>query len=836
MVGAAGAGRRASGPALSRRAVLGVAGGALVGGSLTHLASPARSDPPLPGTGHGDAVGGPGEPNAALAALWWGDQRQVWTPVGWKDHLFRFNVLYDGTVLCEPGPAWSSKPNVEPYRDRNFQLGFVPWPDGIAPALPDRRFYPYREDMGFGVQGWDPAHAAPVLWTEHRLQEGLVLRQWIFAHIPGGGAVRTAVEPLYAWVRLSVEHVDERRAPASFPVAVRLSRRYLVHHAPYLFQDGVVLEARPELAPLEENRGELPHAETVPAGDGEIVYVLNQAGEVRLAAGPAEPGSVTFGPGANTGVFNLAVVLPGRRGARVDLLLPMLPQPRADFDAELAVGFDRALAEADAFWARPPGVASITTPERQVNELFLRSPAFAEVLAERSPENGLFTFLTASFSYDVLYSTPTSMVAHMFLDPLGWHEVVDRHLEVYRATQGAERAPGPAYPHHPGYLASPGYLRAYDWLSDHGAVLLSVATHALLSGDEDFVRRWRDPVVAGCEFLRDVCAITDHDGVRGLMPPGVANDELTIVQAISTQAWNYKGLTTAVRMLRACGHSRADEFAAFAHRFRETFVDAYRALCAAAPKWTAPDGSRHPVPPVSFTPKPDNIFHEAFMLDSGPLVLVWAGLLPADDELMSSCREYFRVGPNTRLYGVRANPIVRPVLVHEISSCEPCYSWNIVHSWQLGERGRFLEGMYSLLFGGISPQTFISNEHRHGVYGNLFTHPLLTWCVRAAVVDDEIAPDELHLLRLCPLAWISADTESAFERMATCFGPVTLRFRLDQNHVHGTTLDVSYRGAWRVRPEAVVVHAPPWPGLTTLRVNGVNHRVRPGHPVRLPPA
>ncbi|MCP2257830.1 hypothetical protein LX15_001516 [Streptoalloteichus tenebrarius] len=823
--------------------MLGAAGGALAGGALTHLApsaSPAPSADPLPPGGSGRSPGVPGEPNAALALLWWGEQRQVWTPIGWKDHLFRFNVLYDGTVLCEPGPAWAAKPNVEPYRDRNFQLGFVPWPNGIAPALPDRHYYLYREDMGVGLQGWDRAHVAPVLWTEHRLQEGLVFRQWMFAHIPGGKDVQTAVEPLYAWIRLSVEHVDERHAPASFPMAVRLSRRYVFHEAPYLFQDGVVLQARPERAPLEESRGELLHAQTSQVDDdgsggggGEVVHVLNQADEVRLVAGPAPAGSVVFGPGAADGIFNLAVTLPARRGARVDLLLPMLPTARADVDAELALGYDRALAEADAYWAPPRDVASITTPEPLVNEVFLRSPSFAEVIAERSPENGVPTFLTGSFAYDVLYTTPTSMVAHMFLDPLGWHEVVDRHLEVYRHTQGGERAPGPAYPQHPGYFASPGYLRAYDWLTDHGAVLLAVATHALLSGDEDFVARWREPVVAGCEFLRDVCAITDHEGVKGLMPPGVANDELTVVQAVSTQAWNYKGLTTAVRMLRRYGHPRAEEFAAFAERFRQTFVDAFRKLCAAAPTWTAPDGTRHPVPQVSFTPKPDNIFHEAFMLDSGPLVLVWAGLLPAGDELMASCREYFRVGPNTRLLGPRTNPIARPVLIHEISSCEPCYSWNIVHSWQLGERERFLEGMYSLLVAGISPHTFISNEHRHGVYGNLFTHPLLTWCVRLAVVDDEIAPDELHLLRLCPLAWVAADTETAFERIATLFGPVSLRFRLAPDH---RTLTVSYQGRWRTPPKAVAVHAPPVPGLTTMKINGHAHRVTPGQPVRLPPS
>ena len=42
------------------------------------------------------------EPDAALAAGWWPAQRNVWTPVGWKDHLFRFNVLYNGTVIAQP--------------------------------------------------------------------------------------------------------------------------------------------------------------------------------------------------------------------------------------------------------------------------------------------------------------------------------------------------------------------------------------------------------------------------------------------------------------------------------------------------------------------------------------------------------------------------------------------------------------------------------------------------------------------------------------------------------------------------------------------------------------
>src|SRR5689334_14990851 len=42
------------------------------------------------------------EPNYALASGWWTDLWNIWTPVGWKDHLYRFNVLWNGTILAKP--------------------------------------------------------------------------------------------------------------------------------------------------------------------------------------------------------------------------------------------------------------------------------------------------------------------------------------------------------------------------------------------------------------------------------------------------------------------------------------------------------------------------------------------------------------------------------------------------------------------------------------------------------------------------------------------------------------------------------------------------------------
>ena len=32
--------------------------------------------------------------------LRWPPQKNVWTPIGWKDHLFRFQVVYNSHLIC----------------------------------------------------------------------------------------------------------------------------------------------------------------------------------------------------------------------------------------------------------------------------------------------------------------------------------------------------------------------------------------------------------------------------------------------------------------------------------------------------------------------------------------------------------------------------------------------------------------------------------------------------------------------------------------------------------------------------------------------------------------
>jgi hypothetical protein len=349
----------------------------------------------------------------------------------------------------------------------------------------------------------------------------------------------------------------------------------------------------------------------------------------------------------------------------------------------------------------------------------------------------------------------------MVLDGLGHHAAAEKYLDIFRAEQGTIVPPGKAYRKHPGYLATPRTLTSIDWLSDHGAVLYAAAHHGLVSGDKAFIERWTDTIVRACEFIRDFRAAGGHGGVEGLLPAAVATDSGVVEQAVWNDGWNYKGLTAAVRLLQRIGHPRADEFAREARDYRETFARAMRDAMPRMPEWEdAGGGSTGSCPPHYLAAA---ISSTRFNLDTGPLFLVYAGLMDADDELMRSAHRYFRESPNVKLYDL-AGAWHQPIsLRHELSSCEPCYSWNVFHAWQNADRALFMEGFYSLLAGAVSRQTLIGCEHRGGISGTLFSLPLPLELARRSVVDDEIEPGTLHLLRLVPLAWLSTDRETVFE-------------------------------------------------------------------------
>jgi len=116
----------------------------------------------------------------------------------------------------------------------------------------------------------------------------------------------------------------------------------------------------------------------------------------------------------------------------------------------------------------------------------------------------------------------------------------------------------------------------------------------------------------------------------------------------------------------------------------------------------------------------------------------------------------------------------------------------------------------------MSQQTFTVCEERGGITGVTPCLPSF-YAVRLAVLDDLIAPQELHLLRLAPLAWLRKERKLVFRNAPTIFGPVSLSAKLDQT---GRGLELTYAAKFRKTPRQVILHVPPVRGLERITLNG----------------
>ena len=742
------------------------------------------------------------EPDYRTAVGWWRELPKKWTPVGWKNHLFRFNVLFNGALVADPHvnrrtKAWAS-------------AGLLLWPSWADPV-----------DDGTVRQGWSGEHETPLLWTEWggsplaaAQAPGVVLRQEVFAHVPGGSPVKTGREPLFAWVRLSVSPLKGKDAASGrcklgyrvFGPAIgrsmQLEKNLIYQWQPYprelLFQPA---DAETPFVRLRE-----------PDGKIRLAVADQQGCRIAMVKGEKHP--------------TLGIEFEVGQGGHLDLVVPMIPVTAKAAERECRLGFTKALAESDAYWGQvPETAASIEVPEEPISRAIAQHLKMAEVIAETDPATGDCALLTGSWQYAKIWATPNAMTVAWLLDPLGYHAQAERYLAVFKKYQGTTVPPGKAYKPHAGYLGTPRAYQAINWISDNGALLWAMAQHGLLTGDKDFIENYMPTILKSCQWIREARALRGHGGIEGILPPGIATDEKKEVQSVWNDGWNYKGLCTAVRLLKRLGHPQAQEFATEAQDYRRRFGEVIRRLVQETPTWKDASGrERHLVPRHLWGDKDWGTSH-AFYLDAGPLFLVFAGLMDADDELMENCRLFFREGPNRWAYTDDGYPWKSPSLYHEMSSCEPCYSWVFFHTWQLGDRSHFLEGMYSLFAGACSQQTFTVCETRGGITG---LTPCLgnAWLARLAVIDDQLRDEELHLLRLVPLAWLRSDREARFHNMPTEFGPVTVSFRLKNEAKR--ELDVHFVPRFHTRPRRIVLHVPPIAALAGIALNGKPLAWKPG--------
>lgn len=747
------------------------------------------------------------EPNMQMAEQWWPDLTDYWTPVGWKHHRFRYNVFFNGTIYADPSLSNTAKA----WAGQGLQLAIEPNALGSAKSFINMQSQRNSlADDHRTLQGWTN-DKTPVLWTEWS-KDGLLLRENVFAHVPGSTDVKTGVEPLFAWVRLFVHKtMPGLPKPKRYTFCLKF---YAPHVNTKMYvRDNIRMDFTKALYP----RHLKPEAES--KASSKTLRLVEPDGKVRLAVSMGGNAGAVFLEGdGKTKDPLLYISLDALEGEYVDVLLPMLPTEPAIFNQEFVLGYDKALSESNPFWARrPASAAKIDVPEEFINNTLYQFERFSEVISERDPVKGRNIPLSGSLQYVKTWATPTGKLVAMFLDPLGYHDLAAQYLQPFIEAQGTRKPPSTFIGKHPGFLGSPEAFTSIDWMADHGSLLFAIANHAMLTQDAKEKKRYIEPIIKACEFIRYARNIKGHGGVEGILPPARYSDKPDQTQGVWSDGWNYKGLSTAAKFLRQINHPDASKITAEAEEYKATFLAAFRKAAAETDTWTDAGGKVYHLIPTSLHGFVEESTRHGFYLDTGPLILVFAGLLNADDPLMESALKWFREGPVQEFARFGASYYQVPFLRHEMSSCIPGYSWNNFINHQLGDRYHFLEGMYSQYAGAISRQTKTICESRGGITGRITHADMPFYMTRLAVIDDLIAENELHLLRICPLAWISQEKQTSFENMPTAYGPVSLNWQLSSD---GKSLDLKYTSEFHSKPKKVVVHIPPVVGLKSLSING----------------
>lgn len=403
-------------------------------------------------------------------------------------------------------------------------------------------------------------------------------------------------------------------------------------------------------------------------------------------------------------------------------------------------------------------------------------PRLTAMIAQKNPFTGLSFLPSGSYSYEAAWPTPFSMQMYG-LDFLGFGKEVEKYMEPYRLNQGEKKPPSPYLNKHPGYFGSPPELSAIDWITNNAAILWAAANHALMSGNKQFIEKWTQPIDMACCFICGAVEVKVPGFYTGILPPAVSNDSGWCSQSV----WN----------------NASKKLEEYRNRFREVF----RKEVEKSRKWKDVDGCLHPLISAVLSGGTGTEVCHAFYLDTGPLVLVFGELFDADEQEMISAMKWFRKRLKRRIYRRFSSEWQPFVLDHEISSCEPCFSWNIFHSLQIEDREKFTTGLYSLFAAGASRQNFVSCETINGVSGNCFSHILAFILTRLCVIQEN--EKDLHLLKMVLLAFL-ADGGFRWKNVATYFGDISISAKFQDKR-----LFIDYKSPDRISPQNTFFYIPP---------------------------
>jgi len=776
----------------------------------------------------------PHEPTFEEAQSWWSKMQRPVTFTGVSGHPHQATVLWNtGLLFCSNprewhdgrpklGSAWALAPGLaaemEGYELDALQLEFS---FGADFHLPDR-----LDNRGGEVEQELLEGRMPVVISRVR-RDGIEWTGTVFSRAAGEPDLPLEEQDLLTEVRWTA------RNPARAAREAVLSCHLTSPHVALGYKIRMEEKAGPYLRQLtwqgpllldDRRRARL----SVVEGEGTIAFHRKLSGEqhAKLAE---------FGLAQD--VLQFRAPVPSGASASLRMIVPFYATEPEVLRRAPRTTFDTALAKTQRDWQRTFSTARLETPERIVNDCFDAYLYHAMLATGRRVWSDLTILKCSPNNYEAMWSAHSAIAAYS-LDLRGQHDLSRQVLETFLANQGPipehiqrrvfhgdEQGESEGFSAHPGFLGNIEGFMAILWAFYHGWILWAIGQHARLSNDWAWLESHVDRLILACAWIeeqRKRTRLFDRAGEKvlacGLLPASNAFD-WGFGHMFWSDAHTYRGLKEIANCLQHLGHPRATRLLAQAEEYRRDIIAAVTRTRDAAPPVPLGDGALIPFVPMSVEMR-DYFAPDWTYVACGPLNLAWAGVVPADHELIAQVLAFLAAGrprgewdePRSKYQGWDWGAQL-PADEDFLEATRPqqgrCYLWRHKLTYEPGwipqaftfmardDLPAMLEHLYSLLSKGgqhVALRTPI--EQRDGVPWTQPGEANLMWLVRAMLVREE--GDTLILAGSCPRAWLDRGKALGVSKLPTHFGPVT--YRLESN---GRSITGTFRFGFHTKPQRI---------------------------------
>ncbi len=699
------------------------------------------------------------DPSYEQAVARWPDMPRPITFLGCKDHPDEFGVMWNGNLtLASPTLIDADRRLFQDRKDESLQVSFSV---GDKPDFQDRD----RDDGST-----EPSLAEGYLpITEVRVRKNdVVLEEEAFVSNGENNCLAGAWnDPVFLRVRFTVQEAASGNSP------IHLWAQLAKNHIRYAMRE--VSNVRIDfVAPL--------YSRKLQASGNSL---LDSRGLVVMFA----PQGFRFYPELPAALDSIALresqldrnlcefTLPRRTGAVLDLIFPFLPASPEKVTEVRRLDFAEAHLSVKKCWKNEiTRGMQVEVPEEALNNLWRFTVPLTFMTADSYP-NGDKVLKISSHHYEAVWTTPGAMNI-VDLIQRGYLQEAAAYLAPLLDPDRQQPVPntGASFSSSKGIVGAPKDYVIINWVTDNGANLWAASEYYLLTRDEKFLARSLPAMLGSMEWIARERERTKLRGGpdAGLMPAGRFTDAENQANFFWNDAWTYRGLADVCRVLDAIRHQDAARWARERDDYRATFQKVFSEQVQHTMRWRDPSGKWIPFIPFRLG-QSINEPPEYFYLDAGPLILGVVGLVDPGDNTMTWAMKWLTEGPNSS-----GNPDwqdwSRPAsLRFEMSSLEPCYSWNVFLRFLRGEREKFLEGFYSLAAGSVTRKFLGGVEHRNGIQALPATNAVFDTHLRNMLVYENENGQGIDLLRNSPRAWLRPQKQIRVERAQTYFGPISYR-------------------------------------------------------------